>query len=165
MTQIAPDRSFGFLLHDVARLLRKRFEQRARPLGLTRAQWQALAYLQRCEGVNQAQLAELLELEPITLARLIDRMEEAGLMERRDDPGDRRAHLLYLTERAHPLLERGRALGDAVYAETFAGITDREREHLLDLLMRVRGNLSERRGDDEARAQSPRPRETAETSL
>jgi MarR family transcriptional regulator for hemolysin len=164
MTQTWPDRSFGFLLHDIARLLRKRYEQRARPLGLTRAQWQVLAHLQRCEGINQAQLAELLDLEPITVARLLDRMEEAGLVERRDDPGDRRAHLLYLTERAHPLLERGRVLGDAIYAEAFAGIADDERERLIDLLVTVRGNLSERRGDDEQKAAAARQREAAETS-
>lgn len=153
MTSPSFDRSFGFLLHDVARLLRKRYEQRARPLGLTRAQWQVLAHLQRQEGINQSGLAELLELEPITVGRLIDRMEEAGLVERRADPGDRRAHRLFLTERARPILERGRALGDAVRNEAFAGFPDPEREKLIDLLLHVRGNLSEKRGDDEKRTE------------
>jgi MarR family transcriptional regulator, transcriptional regulator for hemolysin len=164
VTQFAPDRSFGFLLHDIARLLRKRYEQRARPLGLTRAQWQALAFLQRNEGINQSGLAELLDLEPITLARLVDRMEEAGLVERRDDPADRRAHRLYLTGRAQPMLERGRALADTVYDEAFAGVANGERDRVIDLLARVRGNLSERRGDGEARSASAQ-RPTAETSL
>lgn len=163
MPQASLDRSFGFLLHDIARLLRKRFEQRARPLGLTRAHWQVLSYLQRCEGINQSGLAELLDLEPITVARLVDRMEEAGVVERRDDPADRRAHRLYLTERARPMLVRGRALADAVYADAFAGVADAERERLIDLLLRVRGNLSERRGDDETKA-SPAQRQTAETA-
>jgi MarR family transcriptional regulator, transcriptional regulator for hemolysin len=159
------DRSFGFLLHDIARLLRKRYEQRARPLGLTRAQWQVLAHLQRSEGINQSRLAELLELEPITVARLIDRMEEAGLVERRDDPADRRAHLLYLTGRARPLLERCRPVADAIYAEAFAGIANGKREYLIDLLVQVRGNLSERRGEEEGKPAPAPQRETAETSL
>jgi DNA-binding MarR family transcriptional regulator len=164
MTQAPLDRSFGFLLNDIARLMRKRYEQRARPFGLTRAQWQSLAHLQRCEGINQSGLAELLELEPITVARLIDRMEEAGLVERRADPGDRRAHLLYLTERARPLIDQCRVLGDAVRAEAFAGIADDERERLIDLLIRVRGNLSERRGEDDNKVVVPRHRETMETA-
>jgi MarR family transcriptional regulator, transcriptional regulator for hemolysin len=147
MTQSSLDRSFGFLLHDIARLVRKRYEQRARPLGLTRAQWQVLAHLQRHEGINQSGLAELLEIEPITIARLLDRMEEAGLVERRADPADRRARRLFLTERARPMLERGRALGDEVRAEAFAGLGPTERESLIDMLLRVRGNLSEKRGD------------------
>ncbi len=164
ITGMAPldlDRSFGFVLHDIARLLRKRYEQRARSLGVTRAQWQVLAHLQRHEGINQSGLADLLELEPITLARLVDRMEQAGLVQRRDDPADRRAHRLYLTARAAPLLERSRVVGDAVRAEAFAGIADDERERLLGLLLRVRGNLSERRGEEGASALEER--ETAET--
>jgi MarR family transcriptional regulator, transcriptional regulator for hemolysin len=151
MTAMAPsdlDRSFGFVLHDIARLLRKRYEQRARSLGVTRAQWQVLAHLQRHEGINQAGLAELLELEPITLARLVDRMEQAGLVERRDDPADRRAHRLYLTPRAAPTLEQSRVVGEQVRAEAFAGIDEAARERLLELLLRVRGNLSERRGEE-----------------
>ncbi len=155
MAQPALDRSFGFLLHDIARLLRKRYEQRARPLGLSRAQWQILAHLQRRQGINQAGLAELLELEPITVARLVDRMEEAGLVERRNDPADRRAHRLYLTERAQPLLQRARALGDEVSHEAFVGLAMDERESLIDLLVRVRGNLSDRRSDNETRGKVP----------
>jgi MarR family transcriptional regulator for hemolysin len=149
MTQPSLDRSFGFLLNDIARLLRKRYEQRARPLlGLTRAQWQVLAHLQRHEGINQSGLAEILEIEPITIARLLDRMEEAGLVERRADPADRRARRLFLTERAKPMLEGGRLLGDEVRGEAFAGFDAGERESLIDMLLRVRGNLSEKRGDD-----------------
>lgn len=158
------DRSFGFLLHDIARLMGKRFEQRARPLGLSRAQWRALAHLQRSEGVNQSRLAELLELEPISVARLIDRMEQAGFVERRKDPADRRAHRLYLTSRAGPLLQQGRALGDAVRGEAFAGFSESERETVTDLLVRIRSNLSEVRRETLAR-QRPiaqgEPRETA----
>lgn len=165
MTQPALDRSFGFLLHDIARLMRKRYEQRARPLGLTRAQWQVLAHLQRHEGINQSGLAELLELEPITVGRLIDRMQEAGLVERRADPADRRAHRLFLTERARPLLDRCRALADTVYDEAFAGIAGGAREHIIDVLMRVRGNLSDRRSDDASKPVATLQREPVETAL
>jgi MarR family transcriptional regulator, transcriptional regulator for hemolysin len=78
-----PDRNLGFILHDAARLLRKRFEQKARGLGLTRSQWQVLAHLARHEGIHQGALAEILELEPITLVRILDRLQAAGLIERR----------------------------------------------------------------------------------
>lgn len=99
MIQEIPSRTLGFVLNDVARLMRKRFEQRARAasLGLTRAQAAVLANLARQEGINQVSLAQILELEPITLARLLDRLQAASLIERRPDPKDRRAHLLYLT--------------------------------------------------------------------
>ena len=163
MTQPPLDRSFGFLLHDIARLLRKRYEQRARPLGLTRAQWQVLAHLQRHEGINQSGLAELLDLEPITIARLVDRMEEAGLVDRRADPADRRARRLYLTERAAPMLERGRALGDEVRGEAFEGFDDAEREGLIDMLLRVRGNLA-KKPDDDSGPTVARPRQILETA-
>jgi MarR family transcriptional regulator, transcriptional regulator for hemolysin len=147
MTQPALDRSFGFLLHDIARLLRKRFEQRARPLGLTRAQWQILAHLQRHEGITQSGLADRLELEPVTIGRLIDRMEEAGWVRRGTCPGDRRAHRLFLTESALPMLERGRSLGEEVRGEAFAGLAGASCEQMIDLLLHVRGNLSARGSD------------------
>src|SRR3546814_7154100 len=103
-----PDQSIGFLLSDVARLLRRNFTRRAQYLGLSQAQWQALAHLARREGVNQATLAESLEIQPVTLARLVDRLQEKGLVERRPDPADRRAFCLYLTPAAAPLLDRKR---------------------------------------------------------
>jgi DNA-binding MarR family transcriptional regulator len=128
----------------VARLLRKRFDQRVRGLGLSRAQWQLLAHLQRHEGINQSGLAELLELEPITVARLIDRMEEAGWVERRPDPADRRAHRIFMTERARPLLARLRALGESVRNSALCGLAAADRDRLLDALLHIRGNLTER---------------------
>ncbi len=123
-----------------------------------------LAHLQRHEGINQSGLAELLELEPMTIARLVDRMEEAGLVHRRADPADRRAKRLFLTERAKPMLERGRALGDEVYGEAFAGFDPAKREGLVDLLLRVRGNLSEKRGDDDAEPAAARQSRMLETA-
>src|SRR5437868_12791988 len=102
------DRSFGFLVNDVARLFGRRFDHNGqqRRLGLTRAQCRILGYLARNEGINQAGLADLLEIRPMTLVRQIDRMEEAGWIERHPDPADRRARRLYLTAKARPILGR-----------------------------------------------------------
>lgn len=138
-----PGRTLGFVLSDVARLLRKRFEQQARAdaLGLTRAQASVLAYLARQEGINQAALAQILDVEPITLARLLDRLQTAELIERRPDPKDRRAHLLYLTEAAYPLLDRIFALAAEVREDALAGIAEADRGLLLDLLLRMKANL------------------------
>src|SRR6516164_2480100 len=143
MSHEIPSRTLGFVLNDVARLMRKRFEQRARAaaLGLTRAQAAVLAYLARQEGINQAALAQLLELEPITLARLLDRLQAAGLVERRPDPKDRRAHLLYLTAAAYPLLDRIFALAAEVREDALAGVAEADRGRLLDLLIAMRANL------------------------
>ncbi|HEV8390535.1 MAG TPA: MarR family transcriptional regulator [Dongiaceae bacterium] len=136
--------TIGFLVNDAARLMRKDFERRARSLGLTRAQWQTMFHLARNEGCNQATLADLLDVEPITLARVIDRLELSGLVERRADPTDRRARLLFLGERAHPLLEELRALGAETREIALNGISDDERTLLMTLLTRMRANLSGR---------------------
>ena len=137
------DRNLGWLLHDVARLLRKRFEQEARAssLGLTRAQAAVIAHLARQEGSNQASLAQILEIEPITLVRLLDRLEELGLVERRPDPKDRRARLLRLTSEAHAMLARIRTLGAAVRDDACAGISADRREAMIDTLMEMKANL------------------------
>lgn len=134
--------SLGLLLHDSARLLRRRFDQKARHLGLTRAQWQVLAHLARHEGIRQVALAELLEIEPITLCRLLDRMEEGGWLERRTDPADRRARLLFMTTKAWPMIAAMRALAEEIYDEALAGLSAEERAGLLRLLERVRANLA-----------------------
>lgn len=138
------EEGFGFILHDVARLLRKRFDQRARLLGLTRAQWQVLAHLARNEGIHQAGLADILEIENITLGRLVDRLEEAGWVERRHSPADRRVWLLYLTEKARPISARMRALGKLTREEALSGLTLEQQAELLKMLRHVRTNLSER---------------------
>jgi DNA-binding MarR family transcriptional regulator len=115
--------TFGFLLHDVSRLMRRRFEQHARHLGLTRAQWQSMMFLSKQEGCHQRALAEALEWEPITLARVVDRLEEAGFVERRPDANDRRAWRLYLTPRAATVLVEMKALFLATKREASAGLT------------------------------------------
>src|ERR1700686_3930509 len=108
------DRSFGFLVNDVSRLFGRRFDHNGRRLGLTRAQCRTLGYLARNEGINQAGMADLLEIRPMTLVRQIDRMEEAGWIERRPDPADRRARRLFLTAKARPVLGRLRDLAKEI---------------------------------------------------
>lgn len=133
--------TLGFLLHEVARLLRKRFEQRAKNLGLTRSQWQVLAYISKNEGIHQAGLAELLEVEPITLTRILDKLGERGMVERRQHPRDRRIWLLYLKEAALPLLEVMRGIGEETRSEAFEGVTPEERDQLFNILSTMKTNL------------------------
>jgi DNA-binding MarR family transcriptional regulator len=139
-----PEHGFGFLLHDIARLLRKRFDQRAATLGLSRAQWQVLAYVHRYEGINQSGLADILEIKGVTLGRLVDRLEATGWVERRADLSDRRARRLYTTAKVAPVLERMWALGEMSREEALAGLGDEDRHRLVDALLKIRGNLSER---------------------
>ena len=134
-------RTLGFLLHDVARLMRKRYDQRVRHLGLTRAQWQVLAFLSHYEGIQQNGLANILEVEPITLGRIVDKLEASGLVERRRRHGDRRAWLLYLTDQAAPILEEMRTVGRNANEEILTGIAPDERERLIALLEVMRDNL------------------------
>jgi MarR family transcriptional regulator, transcriptional regulator for hemolysin len=137
------ERSFGYLVHDVARLFARRFNQRALLfLGLNRSQCRILGYLARYEGINQAGLADLLEIKPMTLVRHIDRMEADGWIERRPDPGDRRARRLVLTEKARPILARILDLSSAIRQEAFANLSPEEGRLLIDLLRRVHAGLS-----------------------
>jgi DNA-binding MarR family transcriptional regulator len=136
-----PERNLGFLLHDVARLMRKRFEQNARGLGLTRSQCQVLAHLARNEGIQQSGLADILEIEPITLTRLLDRLEEAGLVERRAHPTDRRIRQLHLTSKAHPLIADIFTIGAATRGEALEGVAEADRDRLFAILTSMKGNL------------------------
>jgi DNA-binding MarR family transcriptional regulator len=138
-----PPNTFCFLLSDAARLMRKRFEQNARELGLTRAQWQALAYLARNEGVSQCALADMLDIEPITLGRTIDRLAAQGLVERRPHDKDRRAWRLYLREAALPLLEAIAPISEETRQEALAGVSEEDRATLIRLLEAARANLAE----------------------
>jgi MarR family transcriptional regulator, transcriptional regulator for hemolysin len=138
------DRSFGFLVNDVARLFGRRFSYNSRRLGLTRAQCRTLGYLARNEGINQAGLADLLEIRPMTLVRQIDRMEESGWIERRPDPADRRARRLYLTAKSRPVLSRIWNVANDTRNEALARLSQEQSEQLLDLLLRVHDTLSDR---------------------
>lgn len=136
------EENVGSLLSDVARLMRRAFDERARALGMTRPQWQVLTLLRRHEGINQGGLADLLEVEPITLCRMVDRLQEAELVERRRDPADRRAWRLFLSEKAVALLEELRPLSAEMLDAALEGISEDERAILLSALDRVRQNLS-----------------------
>ncbi|WP_207478002.1 MarR family winged helix-turn-helix transcriptional regulator [Arenibaculum pallidiluteum] len=157
MEKVPPADSFGFLLSDAARLMRRRFDQKARDLGLTRAQWQLLARLARNEGANQSSLADLLDVEPITLCRLVDRMEEGGWVSRRPDPADRRARLLFMTDKARPVLARMRALAEEVHAEGLEGLDPGVRAIMAEGLARLRANLSDRQPEHQPELPSPLP--------
>lgn len=134
-------RSLGFLLADVSRLVRRRFDQRASGLGLTRAQWRVLAQLRRREGINQTALAEILEIEPITLGRHIDRLVEKGFVERRPDPADRRAWRLHLRSEVQPVLDKLRDMSGQTSREALAGISEPDRDRLIELLLVIKGNM------------------------
>jgi MarR family transcriptional regulator for hemolysin len=134
-------REVAFALHDAARLLRTYADQRARELNTTRAQWAVLSRLQRCEGVKQSELAEALDIAPITLARLIDKLAAAGLVERRADPADRRAHRLYLTAKAAPALTALGALAEDVMGRALVGLDDATIDTLLKGLTTIKANL------------------------
>lgn len=135
------EKTLGFLVHDVARLLRKRFEQNARGFELTRSQWQVLAYLSRNEGIQQGALAELLEIESITLTRMLDKLQALGLTERRQHPRDRRIWQLYLTPKAGPLIEQMRHVGALTREEALQGISQTDHERLVRTLMVMKSNL------------------------
>jgi len=132
-----------FLLHDVARLSKKRLEQLFRGSGLTRSQWQVLAYLAQNEGINQKGLAELLEIEPITLGRIVDKLEALGLIERHPHPTDLRMRLLHLLEAARPKLKQIRELGDVIHSEALAGVSGDDGQRLLQTLEAMKANLTE----------------------
>jgi DNA-binding MarR family transcriptional regulator len=136
-------RSLGFLLGDTSRLMRKRFDGRVRALGLTRAQWRVLARLRRREGINQTELAEILEIETITLGRHIDRLEAKGWVERRRDPNDRRAWNLFLNPKVQPVMDKMRVYSEITRKEALAGIAQSDSELLIDLLLQIKGNMLE----------------------
>src|SRR5581483_1309673 len=112
MRPATPHREIGFLISDVARLLRTFLDQQARRFGMTRAQWAVMARLERAEGLKQSELAEILDIQPITLTRLVDRVCESALIERRADPDGRRAKRLFLTPAAKPVMDRLHAIGE-----------------------------------------------------
>lgn len=137
------NREFAFTLNDVARTLRTYADQKAAQFGITRAQWVVLVRLDRSEGLKQTELAEILELQPISLTRLLDKLCDSGLIERRPDPVDRRAKRLFLTPAARPLLEKLGALGDELMATALAGVDSEIVEHMIAKLVTVKENLRE----------------------
>lgn len=143
-------RNLGFAIKDIGRLYTRLFEQHARDLQVTLAECRVLTYLQRNEGISQIRLAELTGIEPMSLVRILDRMEGDAWIERRPHPTDRRARQLYLRPEAQPTLERLFELSAEVRAKVLVGLDAEERQALIELLERVHRNLREATGDDAA---------------
>jgi len=142
MSTLDPNANVGFLIHDVSRMMRAWFDERAQAMGLTRAQWRVLVHLAGREGLNQSGLADILELDTVTLGRHIDNLERDGWLERRPDPSDRRAWLLYLTDAARPTLDKMEALAAETMATAMAGLDDVAQARFQQTLTRIKKNLS-----------------------
>jgi DNA-binding MarR family transcriptional regulator len=134
----------GFLIADAARLMRRAFDTRVRSRGVTRPQWRVLGLLSRYEGSSQSALAEMMDVEPITLARMIDRLAESGLVERKPDPNDRRAWRLFLTPLGTSNLEQLKPDAVALFDDALSGLSSDERVKLEAMLNVIRSNLSRR---------------------
>lgn len=136
--------TIGFLISDVSRLMRREFEKRLEGSSLTLAQGRALVNVARHEGVRQIDLADLLEVQPITMARLIDQLVDAGLVERRADPADRRAYLIFLTPAAAPHLDAIAKVGADIRADVLTGLSEQQVAVLFDALRSMRDRLTRR---------------------
>ena len=134
-------RNFGFLLNDVARLMRTAYDRRIRKLGLTRAQWWVLTHLYRGNGVSQTELAETLEIEKPTLGRLLDRLEAKGWVRREHDASDRRVWRVHLTDEVAPALRTMRKIASELRRDSLNGISAAERERFVDTLLAIKENL------------------------
>lgn len=133
----------GFLLHNIPRLMRKRFEGRGNEHGLSVAQWRLLAWTLKEDGATQARLAELLEIEPISVSRLIDRMEEGGWVERRQGVKDRRVRKVFATPKAREAHKRIKEQLTHVYEEALAGLDQGQRAAFIAALEKMAENLSD----------------------
>jgi len=136
----------AFVISDVARLYRRRFDERTRSFGITGPQMRALVAIMRFPGINQGALADRLDVEPITTCRMVDRLEQAALVERRRDPQDRRAWQLYLTATAEPIAQELQAIGQTVLDDSLQGILPAERDGALAMLAKIRDNLAQASG-------------------
>jgi MarR family transcriptional regulator, transcriptional regulator for hemolysin len=147
-------RAFGFLLHDVSRLIKRRFERRARQMGLpiTRQQAAVVLNIAGNEGVSQAEVAAWLGIEPIALVRMLDKLHEEGLVERRSHPTDRRVRTLWLTPAARPVVTQILSINKAIREEAFAGMAAHARDTVIDILDGIKGNLALRERTDDSPA-------------
>ncbi|MBO0738865.1 MAG: winged helix-turn-helix transcriptional regulator [Alphaproteobacteria bacterium] len=137
-------RAFGFLVHDVSRLIKRRFERRARQIGLpiTRQQAAVVLNIAGNEGVSQAEVATWLGIEPIALVRMLDKLHEEGVVERRAHPTDRRVRTLWLTPAAGPVVERILAINETIRHDAFAGLPPKTRDAVISALCQIKGNLA-----------------------
>jgi MarR family transcriptional regulator, transcriptional regulator for hemolysin len=150
-------RNFGFLVHDVSRLIKRRFDRKARQTGLpiTRRQAAVMLYITRNEGVSQAEVATWLDMEPIALVRMLDKLHEEGLVERRAHPTDRRIRTLWLTATARPVVTQILAINKAIRSEAFADMPPEARDTVIDILDGIKDNLAVREETDDTPAASP----------
>ena len=158
--QLGFGRNFGFLVHDVSRLIKRRFDRKARQTGLpiTRRQAAVVLYIARNEGVSQSEVATWLDLEPIALVRMLDKLNDEGLVERRAHPTDRRVRTLWLTPAARPMVTQILAINKTIREEAFAGMAAHARETVIDILDGIKGNLVLREeADDSAAPPSTEP--------
>jgi MarR family transcriptional regulator, transcriptional regulator for hemolysin len=135
-------RNFGYLVNDVARLMRTVYDRRVRSLGLTRSQWWVLNYVFRHPGVTQSELAAILEVERATLGRLLDRLQAKGWVRREDDARDRRAWRVHLTATADPVMRKLRHQAFGLRRDALAGLSAAQREQFVDALLAIKANLS-----------------------
>jgi MarR family transcriptional regulator, transcriptional regulator for hemolysin len=145
-------RAFGFLVHDISRLIKRRFERRARQMGLpiTRQQAAVVLNIADNEGVSQAEMAAWLGIEPIALVRMLDKLHEEGLVERRAHPTDRRVRTLWLTPTARPVVTQILALNKEIREEAFAGMAAHARDTVIEILDGIKGNLALREEADDS---------------
>ena len=145
-------RNFGFLVHDVSRLIKRRFDRQARQTGLpiTRRQAAVMLYIARNEGVSQTEVATWLDLEPIALVRMLDKLNDEGLVERRAHPTDRRVRTLWLTPAARPVVAQIVTINMAIREETFAGMAPDARDTVIDILGGIKENLALREEADDS---------------
>jgi len=134
--------TFGYLVTDVTRMMRRQFDRRAVRFGLTRAQWRALKRVHHGEGITQNELAEFLEMEPIAVGRVIDRLQKAGFIERRADPRDRRVWRLHLLPKAHDVVDDMEQIASELFRQMQHGIAAAEMKSMLSVLTRMKDNLN-----------------------
>jgi len=138
--------NFGFLIHDVARLMRTAHDRRMKPLGLTRSQWWVLNHLYFHQGISQTNLARLLDIERASLGRLLDRLESKDWIDRRPDAEDRRINRVYLSEAAGPTMQTMRLEAKRTLDEALACLSEDERDQMFDMLSRMKADLSDTNG-------------------
>jgi MarR family transcriptional regulator for hemolysin len=134
--------SFGYLVTDLTRLMRKQFDRRAIRFDLTRAQWRALKRVHHGEGITQIELAEFLEMEPIAVGRVIDRLQKAGFIERRADPRDRRVWRLHLLPKAHAVVDDMEQIASELLRQAQRGVSAAEMKSMMNVLARMKDNLN-----------------------
>lgn len=146
---VSQDNAFAYQLGDLTRLMRKHFDRRATKFGLTRAQWRALKTIARRPGLSQRALAEHLEMEPIPIGRVIDRLQQAGFVERRADPADRRLWRLHVTDKAHAVVDDMNLIANGLREEALKGVNQEEFDGFRRVLEQIKQNLVALDGETE----------------